>query len=90
MMIAALMIGVGLGSFVISPLRQWLTLEQLYQGSTIYPLAALALAFLAVQWRPRAVLASAQPQSLFSSDCGASRSPIEGNQCGIVGPISHR
>jgi predicted MFS family arabinose efflux permease len=63
MMIAALMIGVGLGSFVIGPLRQWLTLEQLYQVSAIYPLAALALAlaFFGLESRPRVVLAGPKP-----------------------------
>ncbi|MDX1487547.1 MAG: MFS transporter [Acidiferrobacterales bacterium] len=68
MMIAALMIGVGLGSFIIGPLRQWLTLEQLYQVSTIYPLAALVLAFFAVPWRSRIVLVRAQAQSLSRTD----------------------
>ncbi len=44
MLIAALMIGVGLGSFVIGPLRQWLTLEQIYQFSTLYPILVIGLA----------------------------------------------
>ena len=43
MMIAALMLGVGLGSFVIGPLHAWLSLERLYQVSAVYPLAALIL-----------------------------------------------
>lgn len=44
MLIAALMVGVGLGSFVIGPLRQWLTLEQIYQFSTLYPVLVIGLA----------------------------------------------
>jgi hypothetical protein len=35
---------VGLGSFVIGPLRQWLSLEQIYQLSTLYPVLAIGLA----------------------------------------------
>ena len=44
MLIAALMVGVGLGSFVIGPLRQWLMLEQIYQFSTLYPVLVIGLA----------------------------------------------
>lgn len=44
MLIAALMVGVGMGSFVIGPLREWLSFEQLYQLSAIYPATAIALA----------------------------------------------
>lgn len=52
MLIAALMVGVGLGSFVIGPLRQWLSLEQIYQLSTLYPVLATGLAgWLAVSQR---------------------------------------
>ena len=51
MMIAALMVGVGLGSFIIGPLREWLSLEQLYQVSAAYPLTALLLAVLVLQPR---------------------------------------
>lgn len=43
MMIAALMVGVGLGSFAIGTLRQALTFEDLYRLSAIYPAAALCL-----------------------------------------------
>ncbi len=43
MMIAALMVGVGLGSFLIGILRSQLTLEQLYQFSALYPLLVLVL-----------------------------------------------
>ncbi|HRZ06933.1 MAG TPA: MFS transporter [Candidatus Competibacteraceae bacterium] len=44
MLIAALMVGVGLGSFVIGPLREWLALEHLYRLSALYPVAVLGLA----------------------------------------------
>lgn len=44
MLIAALMVGVGLGSFVIGPLREWLSLEQIYQFSVAYPIAVIGLA----------------------------------------------
>ncbi len=45
MMIAALMVGVGLGSFLIGSLREWLTLEQIYRFSTAYPIAMIGLAW---------------------------------------------
>ncbi|MBK8534628.1 MAG: MFS transporter [Candidatus Competibacteraceae bacterium] len=44
MLIAALMVGVGLGSFVIGPLREWLALEQIYRFSTFYPILVIGLA----------------------------------------------
>jgi fucose permease len=44
MLIAALMVGVGLGSFVIGPLREWLALEQIYRLSTLYPILVIGLA----------------------------------------------
>lgn len=44
LLIAALMAGVGLGSFVIGPLREFLSFEQLYRLSALYPLLALLLA----------------------------------------------
>ena len=44
MLIAALMVGVGLGSFVIGPLREWLTFEQLYRLSAFYPATVIGLA----------------------------------------------
>jgi predicted MFS family arabinose efflux permease len=47
MLIAALMVGVGLGSYVIGALRELIPLEQLYRFSALYPLAALILATLA-------------------------------------------
>lgn len=48
MMIAALMIGVGLGTFIIGALRMELGMEQLYRISAGYPLAALVLAVIAL------------------------------------------
>lgn len=44
LLIAALMVGVGLGTFVIGPLRQAFTIAELYRFSTLYPLGALLLA----------------------------------------------
>ena len=44
LLIAALMVGVSLGSFVIGPLRQAFTIAELYRLSTLYPLGALLLA----------------------------------------------
>jgi fucose permease len=44
LLIAALMVGVGLGSFVIGPLRQTFTIAELYRFSIFYPLGALLLA----------------------------------------------
>lgn len=49
MLIAALMIGVGLGSFIIGPLRGWLALERLYEMSALYPTFVLALGVLALR-----------------------------------------
>jgi fucose permease len=51
MLIAALMVGVGLGSFVIGPLREWLALEQIYQLSAFYPIAVIGLALWLVGTR---------------------------------------
>jgi fucose permease len=45
MLIAALMVGTGFGSFVIGPLRQALPLEQLYRLSAVYPALVLVLAW---------------------------------------------
>lgn len=44
MMIAALMIGVGAGTFVFGPLRELLTFGQIYRLSVLYPAGALLLA----------------------------------------------
>jgi fucose permease len=49
MMTAALMAGVGLGSFVFGPLREWLSFGELYRLSAAYPLLVLILAFLATR-----------------------------------------
>ncbi|HEV2673008.1 MAG TPA: MFS transporter [Aliidongia sp.] len=43
MLTAALMVGVGIASFVIGGLRDVLSLEQLYRASVIYPVLALVL-----------------------------------------------
>ncbi|MCP5426305.1 MAG: MFS transporter [Gammaproteobacteria bacterium] len=53
MLIAALMVGVGLGSFVIGPLREWMSLEQLYRLSAIYPITVLGLALWLVGFKRR-------------------------------------
>jgi predicted MFS family arabinose efflux permease len=52
MMIAALMVGVGVGSFVFGPLREVLSFAPLYRLSALYPALALLLAFLAVRSGP--------------------------------------
>jgi fucose permease len=51
MMIAALMAGVGLGSWMVGLLRDAFAMETLYRLSVMYPLLALGLAVLAL--RPR-------------------------------------
>ncbi len=51
MMIAALMTGVGLGSFLIGSLRELAPLDKLYQISAVYPL--LVLLFAVFLWRKR-------------------------------------
>lgn len=60
MLIAALMVGVGLGSFLVGALREWLPLEQLYRVSVVYPLAALILARIVLIPRSRPALAVEQ------------------------------
>ena len=55
MLIAALMVGVGLGSFVIGPLREWLSLENLYRLSATYPVAVISLALWLAGSRRRVV-----------------------------------
>jgi fucose permease len=57
MMIAALMVGVGVGSFAIGALRELLSLEDLYRLSAIYPAAVLALAMLVLRTARTPVLA---------------------------------
>ena len=46
MLIAALMVGVGLGSWLVGLLRELFALERLYQLSVVYPLLVMALS----QW----------------------------------------
>ncbi|HUM91985.1 MAG TPA: hypothetical protein PLM32_11500, partial [Candidatus Competibacter sp.] len=53
MLIAALMVGVGLGSFVIGPLRDWLAFEQLYRLSAFYPVTVIGLALWLVDGQRR-------------------------------------
>jgi predicted MFS family arabinose efflux permease len=48
-MTAALMIGVGLGSFTVGPLRETLSIAQIYRTSALYPCAALALALVSTR-----------------------------------------
>lgn len=52
MLIAALMVGVGLGSYVIGLLRDAVAMEQLYRLSTLYPALVLMLGFTVLR-RPR-------------------------------------
>jgi fucose permease len=49
MLIAALMVGVGLGSWVVGVLREALPLEQLYRLSVVYPVLVLVLAAIAMR-----------------------------------------
>ena len=49
MMIAALMAGVGLGSYSVGLLRDAFAMETLYRLSVVYPLVALVLAVLALR-----------------------------------------
>lgn len=49
MLIAALMVGVGTGSYVIGLLQDMFTLERLYQLSAAYPVAVLALAVIVLR-----------------------------------------
>ncbi|MDT8436174.1 MAG: MFS transporter [Gemmatimonadota bacterium] len=44
LMIAALMLGVGTGTFVFGPLREWLTFGEIYRLSAAYPAGAFLLA----------------------------------------------
>ena len=57
MMIAALMVGVGVGSFAIGTLREFLSLENLYRLSAIYPAAVLVLVILVIRSAPTRALA---------------------------------
>jgi fucose permease len=55
MLIAALMVGVGLGSYVIGVLRDAVDMEQLYRLSTFYPIVALLLGIVVLRRRSAAV-----------------------------------
>jgi hypothetical protein len=55
MLIAALMVGVGLGSWLVGLLRGMFPMEQLYRMSVFYPLLALALAFIALRMAAKSV-----------------------------------
>ncbi len=48
MLTAALMLGVGIGSFVLGPLRRLLDLSALYRASAIYPVVLMALLVVVV------------------------------------------
>ena len=52
MMIAALMLGVGAGSFIFGPLRSAFSFGALYQFSTLYPVVALLAAVVVVRSKP--------------------------------------
>lgn len=52
MMIAALMFGVGGGSFIFGPLRSSFSFETIYQFSTLYPALALMAAIVVVRSEP--------------------------------------
>lgn len=51
LMIASLMIGVGVGSYVIGPLRSSFSIETLYQLSALYPASVFVLALMVVKRR---------------------------------------
>jgi fucose permease len=61
MMIAALMVGVGVGSFAIGALREMLSLEDLYRLSATYPIVVVVLSIFILRAAPNQVLA-AQPR----------------------------
>jgi predicted MFS family arabinose efflux permease len=63
MMIAALMAGVGLGSYAVGLLRDVFAMETLYRLSVIYPLLALGLAALALRQRRGKVAAESMPEA---------------------------
>jgi predicted MFS family arabinose efflux permease len=57
MMIAALMVGVGVGSFAVGALREMLSFEDLYRLSTAYPAAVLVLTIFVFRVRTPALAA---------------------------------
>lgn len=52
MMIAALMLGVGAGSFIFGPLRGFFSFEALYRFSTLYTVVAFGAAFVIARSEP--------------------------------------
>jgi MFS family permease len=52
MMIAALMVGVGGGSFIFGPLQSAFSVETIYRLSTLYPVLALIAALIVVRSEP--------------------------------------
>jgi hypothetical protein len=54
MLIAALMTGVGVGSWLVGGLQAHLPLDALYRLSSLYPILVLALARLALRSSPGA------------------------------------
>ena len=61
MLIAALMVGVGLGSWVVGLLRDALPMEQLYRLSVFYPLLVPALAAITLRTREKPASAVITP-----------------------------
>jgi len=55
MLIAALMVGVGLGSYVIGLLRDAVAMEHLYRLSTFYPAVVWLLGLQVLRWRSSAM-----------------------------------
>lgn len=49
LMIAALMSGVGIGSYIIGPLHSFISLERIYRISAVYPAAAVILAAITIR-----------------------------------------
>jgi len=62
MLIAALMVGVGLGSWLVGLLRDAVAMEQLYRLSTFYPVAALLLGIAVLRKRRQPALGAALRQ----------------------------
>ncbi len=52
MLTAAMMLGVGIGSYVIGALRKFLPISSLYEYSIVYPVLVLALLAVAARVRP--------------------------------------
>lgn len=67
MMIAALMTGVGLGSYLVGLLQSLLPLQQLYRLSVFYPLVAMLLG-IAVLWNPSGTRAAPALETARSTE----------------------